>query len=208
MKTRVRHKPHSSTENKVELSLETMILKRDFDFLAFTNKIMSTYDKNLREAVRMFYKIDRDVEWQRLDRLNEIPGYLVIIGKFLVSIGDVVVKNGVEVIVDRENIHEAVPQIRLVLHANIVQNGTPKAIHQHMQFVQSLSASGITEAELVKVLNSGATTDMPTVENPAVNSIIEKITRPALVDSFDATALTEDQYNVLRLQQNATTTLN
>ncbi len=192
----------------MELSLDTMILKRDFDFFAFTNKIMSTYDKSLREAVRMFYKIDRDVEWQRLDRLNEIPGYVVIIGKFLVNIGDVVVKNGVELIVDRTNIHEALPQVRLVLHANIVQNGSPKAILQHMQFVQSLSASGISEAELVKVLNSGATTDMPTVENPAVNSIIEKITRPALVDSFDATALTEDQYNVLRLQQNATTTLN
>lgn len=186
----------------MELTLDMLLCKRDYDNQAFTRKIIGLFDVNLTKAVQMLYKMDRAIKWTGVERFVAIDKYVIVAGEVEVCVGDVLtVASGEEVLIDETNINRYTRPVRYLLHSNILQNGTSEAIYQHLAFVDEASKT-LPEVELVEVLRSGAVSENVVLENPTLKPILEKITRPTSFESFDTSTLTDEQYNTLRFCAN------
>lgn len=181
----------------MELSLNMLLNKRDYDNLAFTKNIIALFSANLTKAVQMFYKYDRDVKWTHIERFDAVDGYVLVKGEVEVRPGDVLTLPEGEVMVDDKNIHLYTRPLYYALNGKVLQHGTVEDLFQHVSFVDEVSKT-LPEAEVIKVLRSGAVSANVVMENPTLKPILEKITRPTSFESFDTSTLSEEQFNSLR----------
>ncbi len=185
----------------MDLTLDMLVSKRDYDNLAFTRRIIELFSDNLSKATRMQFKCDREFRWLSVERFRAVDGYLVINGEVEIRPGDTLNTPEGPVLITDENVREFHQPLRYVLDSKILQNGTAEALYQHIIFVAELAKS-LPEHELIATLRSGAVNDATMTTNPALAPILEKITRPTVFESFDTGNLTEEQYNTLRLCAN------
>jgi hypothetical protein len=182
----------------MDLTVELLLNKRDYDAQAFTRKIIAIFEDRLTKAVQMQYKTERDIKWFKLERFTAIEGYVVVHGDIEVRVGDVLNTANGPVVVDEKNQKYATNTVKYVLNSKVLQGGTVEAIFQHMEFVSSLAREA-SDTQLVEILKSGAINSTDLVGNPALTQVMEKITRPTTFETFDTGPLTEDQYRTLRL---------
>jgi hypothetical protein len=181
----------------MELTVDMLLSKRDYDGQAFTRKIIELFSANLTKAVQMQNKYDRAIKWNKVERFPSIDNYVVVMGEVEVRPGDVLSTASGEVLIDDTNINQFTRPVKYVLNSKILQHGTVEALYQHIMFVAS-SASSLSEADLIQVLRSGAVSDNLVLENPTLKPILDKITRPTSFEGFDTSTLDEAQFNTLR----------
>lgn len=181
----------------MELSLDMLLNKRDYDNRMFTKKIIELLSANLTKAVQMLYKFDRGVKWTQVERFSAVDNYVLIRGEVELRPGDVLTLHDGDVLLDETNINGFTRPIHFTLNSKILQHGTVEAIYQHVAFVDSV-AKTLPEAEIIKVLRSGAVSENVVMSNPTLKPILERITRPTSFESFDTSELSEEQYNTLR----------
>ena len=182
----------------MELTVDMLLSKRDYDTQAFTRKILDLFSANLTKAVQMYYKTDRHIKWYRVDRFPAVDNYIVVAGEAEILVGDVLQIESETVLINEDNINKYTRPVRYILNSKILQHGTVESIYQHICFVES-AAKTMPEAELIALLRSGAVSENLVLENPTLKPILDKITRPTSFESFDTSTLTEDQFTSLKL---------
>jgi hypothetical protein len=183
----------------MDISIEMLISKRDYDTATFTKKILGLFSENLTKAIQLFTKSDREVTWHRVERFPAVEGYILVAGEMEIREGDMLLTNRGEVLITPDNKAQYTNNIKYVLNSKILQNESVETIYKHIKFVDSLGKSSIGEAEIIQILRSGATTEAIVLENPALAPLVEKITRPTVFDSFATETLSEEQFNSFKL---------
>lgn len=185
----------------MELTLEMLLSKRDYDNIAFTRKIIELFSSNLTKAVQMLYKYDRNVKWTKVERFPAVDEYVLLRGEVEVRVGDVLTLTTGQVVIDETNINQYTRPLHYTLHSRILQHGTVEELYQHLSFIEDI-ARKLPEAELIDVLRSGAVSESVVMENPTLKPILDKITRPTSFEAFDTSNLSEEQFNTLRFCAN------
>jgi hypothetical protein len=185
----------------MELTLEMLLSKRDYDNIAFTRKIIELFSSNLTKAAQMLYKFDRDIKWNKVERFPAVDEYVLIRGEVEVRVGDILTLATGQVVVDEENINQYTRPLHYMLHSRILQNGTVEELYQHLSFIEDI-AKKLPDAELTELLRSGAVSENVVMENPTLKPILDKITRPTSFEAFDTSNLSEEQFNTLRFCAN------
>lgn len=186
----------------MDISIELLLNKRDYDTAAFTKQIIALFGKNLNQAINLIYKNDRDIQWKRIERFTLIPGYITLSGNVEVRVGDMLRTVDGEVLITDENVTAYTNSLRYVLKSSILQHGTVEDIYQHVTFVESM-ANAMNEEELITLLRSGVVCHSSAIADPNVEPILEKITRPTIFESFKTELLSDEQFASLRLNANA-----
>ena len=185
----------------MELTVDMLLSKRDYDGQAFTRKIIELFSTNLTKAVQMLYKYDRAIKWTKVERFPAVDGYILVQGLVEIRPGDILMVAGGEVLIDESNINQYTRPVHYTLNSKILQHGTLEAIFQHVAFVESV-AKTLPELEVIEVLRSGAVSENVVMENPTLKPILDKITRPTSFEAFDTSTLSESQFNTLRFCAN------
>ncbi len=186
----------------MDISLELLLSKRDYDNIAFTRQIIALFGENLSKAVCLIFKMDRRIQWKTVNRYNPLPGYVTITGDIQTDVGDLIRTLNGEVLITEDNINDYTNTLRYVLKSSIIQHGTIEDIYQHITFVAAMS-NALEEKELMDLLRSGAVCHTSAIENPTTEAILDKITRPTVFESFRTESLSEDQFTSLRLNAQA-----
>ena len=181
----------------MELTVDMLLSKRDYDGQAFTRKIIELFSANLTKAVQMFYKFDRAIKWTKVERFTAVNNYVLVRGEVEIRPGDVLTLPTGEVLIDETNVNQYTRPLYYTLNSKILQHGTVEAIYQHVAFVDGVAKS-LPEAEVIEVLRSGAVSESVVMENPTLKPILDKITRPTTFEGFDTSTLDEAQFNTLR----------
>lgn len=182
----------------MNVSIELLLNKRDYDTRAFTKQIIALFGDRLTKAIHMKYKMTRPIEWKSIVSFPNLEGYITISGDTEVWVGDLLNTPQGEAIVTEENIDQFTNSIYYILKANILQYGTVEDILQHINFVEML-AKTLSETELLDALRRGATSEVTAIEDPTLAPILEKITRPTVFELFKTEELSEDQFTSLRM---------
>jgi hypothetical protein len=181
----------------MELSIDLLLQKRDYDSQAFTKKIIETFSEKLTKTVHMLYKLDRDIKWHTVERFKPVVGFICIVGTVDVHVGDTINTPEGAVLLTPDNIADHHHNVSYLINSNILQHGTVEELYQHVVLVESIIREATTE-EIIHVLKTGAASQVEVVANPAVSGIVERITRPSNFEGFDTSGLTEAQYITLR----------
>lgn len=182
----------------MDLTLNLLLNKRDYDYAAFSRKIIAMFSEKLTKAVQMQFKFDRDIVWTSVDSFRAVDGYVLVHGTVEVQAGDIITVEGEEILITEDNIRKYHRPLRYVLNARVLQHGSLETLFQHIIFVTELAVN-LTDAEIVPALLSGELNNANVTDNPVLAPIIEKITRPSVFESFDTQDLTPTQYQSLRL---------
>ena len=185
----------------MDLTIDMLLSKRDYDYLAFTRKILDLFADKLSKAVQMQFKFDRGVNWESVERFRAVDRYVIVKGEAELRPGDTLNTPEGPVLITEENLNQWRHPLRYVLDSKVLQNGTLEDLYQHITCVAEL-ARELPEAELIHALRSGAINNHDMMGNPVLAPILERITRPSVFESFDTHGLTEEQYNSLRLCAN------
>ena len=189
----------------MELTVDMLLCKRDYDNQAFTRKIIELFSGNLTKAVQMLYKFDRAIKWYKVERFPAVDNYVLVRGDVEIRLGDILTLPNGEVLIDETNINQFTRPVHYTLNSKILQHGTVEAVFQHIAFVDGIAKS-LPELEVIQVLRSGAVSENVVMENPTLKPILEKITRPTSFEGFDTSTLDESQFNTLRYCANISKT--
>lgn len=185
----------------MDLTLNLLLNKRDYDQATFSRKIIDIFSEKLTKAVQMQYKFERDILWTGIDSFRAVDGYVLVYGSAELKPGDIITVGEEEIVITEQNIRQYHRPLRYVLNARVLQHGTLEALFQHIVFVTELAVN-LSDAEIVPALKSGELNNANVTDNPILLPIIEKITRPSVFESFDTHELSPDQYQALRLCAN------
>lgn len=182
----------------MEPTLNMLLAKRDFDFAAFSKKIIEIFGERLTKAVRMTIKSDRHITWHSVADFPAVDNFVVVSGSLEVRPGDMLNTESGQLLATEENYKNITNPVRYILSAKVLQFGSVEAIFQHINFVDSL-ATTLESDEIVRVLNAQVFDTESMLENPMMADVLNQITRPTVYESFDATQLSDEQFQSLRL---------
>ena len=185
----------------MEPSLYLLVQKRDYDFSAFTRKIISSFSDKLTKAVHMYQKTDRNILWHRIEAYEKIEGFVVVVGSVEIKVGDMLKTRDGEVLMTEDNIDAFVNTVRFFVHSGKLQHASLEEFYQHLCFVVEITQT-LPESEALEVLNNEVFDQTSFIESPMVANILEKLTRPTIVENFDVSGLTDEQVKTLRLNSN------
>lgn len=182
----------------MEPSLYLLVQKRDYDFSAFTRKIIASFSEKLTKAVHMFQKTDRAIRWNRIEAYDQIDGFVVVVGSVEIRVGDMLQTREGEVLMTEENIDNFTNTVRFFVHSNKLQNASLEEFYQHLCFVVEITQT-LPETEAIEILRNEVYDQTTFLESPLVANILDKLTRPTVVENFDVSDLTDEQVRALRL---------
>lgn len=190
-----------------EPSLLLLIQKRDFDFNTFNRKIIESFAKKLTTAVQMGMSDKRPIRWTRVYAYKPIQGFVAVIGYVEIRVGDMLQLAGDEqVLITEANIGQFYNKARYIVNHKVLQHGNVDALHQHLVFVNELRAKA-TDEEIVEILSNEVYDETSLLANPQLQPILDQLTRPKIVEDFDATVLTDEQLRGLRAHSKATSSI-
>lgn len=182
----------------MEPSLDLLLSKRDYDYMSFTKKAIETFGSKLTKALQMHLKTERNITWFRVERYKGIDGFVIVMGDVEVVPGDMVNTPEGGILATEENYKNLTNTARYILSSKVLQQGNPEAIYQHIVFIETLAREA-TEEQIHEILSNEIFDSAALIENPQMQAIVNRITRPTVFESFDTSNLTEEQYNTLRL---------
>lgn len=181
-----------------EISLDTMIDKRDHDKMRFTAKIVEVFGEALTEAAKQIIQLDRGIHWFSVERAPGAPSYLIVQGYTELRPGDVLKVSGVDVFIDERNINDYNNKVTFTVATAMLQTRNAKRLYDHMQFVIQASREAPMGA-LVEILERGVQSEMELYVEPEHKELLERYTRPRYLAGFSTDELSEDQLQSLQL---------
>lgn len=181
----------------MDLTIEMLLRKRDYDHQAFTKKIIDLFGERLNTAVNILSKMEREIKWYKVELFTFVNDYVVIQGEMETCSGDTLYTENGPVLIDESNKTKYVNNVRYCLNVKILQHGTIEALIQHIAFIDTI-AKEMSDEDIISTLRSGVVNENMALENLALSDIMEKLSRPSTFESFDTSSLSEEQYLRLR----------
>lgn len=184
-----------------EVTIQTLLEKREFDYLYFTKKVIARFSDNLTRAAQQYLKTDRSIMWWSVDRIVKLPKYVTVKGNVELYPGDLLKTATGEVVLTEDNVHEYVNTFHLIVPMALLDSGSATMLYKHIRDYH-LIANALEGDDLVGYLNSledAPVSEAELIKDPKHEKILEKITKPLSVDGFDTDGLSDEQVLNIRL---------
>lgn len=186
------------------LGIEVLLSKRDYDFQSFTKKIIDRFVEKLTRAAQVYLKTDRPIHWYSIDKLSKVPHYAVVVGNIEIRPGDVIKTADGEIVVDEATVRNYANTYRAYVPMKLLDEGTTTLLYKHLRDFSSISKM-LSEEDLIKYLNAvGDINQAELINDPKHEKILDKMTKPLVVDGFDTETLSDDQILSINIFSNNT----
>jgi hypothetical protein len=180
-----------------DLSSYILVKSRDLEYKLATKQIISKFEERLQTALQSLFKTQRSMIFTDVSLLPNIENYVYVSGYLELIVGDIVLLNNKEIILDETNINSYKNQFKITISTKTLDSGEPKEILDNINDIQRLQ-SVLSADDLVEYLKN--TDDLPQAElvkSKKYDDILNKITKPKSIDVFDVSNLTDSQISQL-----------
>jgi len=192
----------------------SLLHKRDFDYDEFTQNIIKIVGHNVEAAAKLFIKKNRSITIRQIDLKPEVlPGYVFMQLGVTPNLGDIVLINNTELLIDEENIHNIVQMVNAVMSLKALDTNSSLIMYKNLCDVKAIletskedSVSKLLKLDLIELKETPELINKvhaEILENPEFINILEVLTNPPELDimGFDKSRLTPNQINLLNIQK-------
>jgi len=196
-----------------DILTSSLLFKRDFDYDQFTQNIINIISTNLEAAVKLYFKKNRSMVVRQIDLKPEIlPGYAFIQLAIRPNLGDIVILNNAELIIDESNINSVNQIANIVISLKALDTNSSLIMYKNICDVQKIlntskedTVQQLLQLDLLKLQNSSEITnfiEVEILENPEFIKLLEILTNPPDVDimGFDKSKLSKTQIDLLHIR--------
>lgn len=186
-------------------NLSDLLDVREATHTGLTQAIMKPYENVLTNVVRIVSGHDNPVYWQSVEKIKNLPEFVTVGGYSTPSIGALVHATTGEVTITNENVKRYRSEVRMVVPIKLLQSGTEV---QLISFVKQFAAiSAVTSGEeLMSILRQYLKYEHEELYSKEhYMQLLDNATRPADIEGFDTSHLTDDQMTRIRLYSSAQT---
>ncbi len=172
---------------------------RDYTYSVLTDDATRLFSAKLTDAVNAFLHSTVPINWQHVERITSLDGFVRVIGSSIPAIGEIIKVEDEHITITPDNATHYTQLARFVLPTTMLESGTSLQIFQFIKDVTAIS-SLISDAELEHVLREYILDDtIELTSQPAYISMMDKITKPSDVLGFDTDTLTDAQIKSLHM---------
>lgn len=192
----------------------SLLHKRDFDYDEFTQNIIKIIGHSVEAATKLFIKKNRTVTIRQIELKPEIlPGYAFMQLGVKPNLGDIVLINNMELLIDEDNIDNIVQMVNAVISLKALDSNSSLIMYKNLCDVKVIletskddSVSKLLKLDLIELKETPELINKVHAEildNPEFINILEVLTSPPELDimGFDKSRLTTDQINQLKIQK-------
>ncbi len=197
-----------------DILTSSLLYKRDFDYDEFTQNIIKLIGDNIQAATKLFIKKNRSVSIRQINLKPEfLPGYAFLQLAIKPNLGDIVLVNNVELLVDHDNIDSIVQMVNVVISLKALDSNSSLIMYKNLCDVRFILESSKEDVvpKLMK-LDSIELKETPELinkvhveilENPEFIDLLDILTSPPELDimGFDKSKLTQFQSTLLNIQK-------
>lgn len=181
-----------------DLSISTLIDKRDYDLRRATAKIIEIFGESLTIASKRIIGVDRNIEWVAMERTQKTKSYVNMTGHVEIREGDTINVGGEQIVVQAHETRKYNNVFVVTVAMRVLETLNADLIQQNIKFVVEAIKTTSPEA-LVELLESGVNNQMELYVAPEHQKLLERVTRPRYVAGFDTHDLTKEQYDALAM---------
>lgn len=166
---------------------------REQTYAFLTQEAVRLFGRNLTDSVNMYLNSNSIIEWNTVELMPTLDGFVRVMGLTTPSIGAIIDVNGSKITIDENNVTQYKQIIRFVLPIHLLESGS---INEMYSFIKDLSSIATVASEkdievILKDYYSSNSTKLTLSD--FYNRILDKQTRPTKIMDFDVSGLTDEQ---------------
>lgn len=179
-----------------DLPMDKILELRDSIFAQYTREIFKKVENKLNYVAEHTLNLPNKIIWKMIE-MTDIKGFVTVAGSIYPSIGDTIISDGKEILIDKNNMMLFVKPLQMHVPVMLLEYGTPE---QLLKFIKDLTflSELLGDIEVKTLLYNMPMTNL-NMDNvfhiEKYEQLLDDKTKPDDADNkdFDMTVLSETQ---------------